>query len=130
GESMLESDAVRLLAPYGSLTLLTFLTLLWLEPTRRAALFATLWLAVPVAAILGLASMAPKFNSRYVMIALPGLLLLWAGGLAAILARPPVRGMVVLRLLQRTLALLLALGALIGFAVADRNWFVEPAFTK
>ena len=32
--------------------------------------------------MLVLASFAPKFNARYVMLALPGLLLIWAAGLA------------------------------------------------
>lgn len=49
---------------------------------RRILLWSLLWLVVPMLGVILLASFAPKFNPRYVLIALPGLLLLWSTGLA------------------------------------------------
>jgi hypothetical protein len=56
--------------------------------------FAALWLLVPVGAVLMLASFAPKFNPRYVMLALPALLVIWALQIDVLGAmRRPVRWM-------------------------------------
>ena len=41
----------------------------------RAILYALLWLCLPIIAVLLLAAITPKFNARYVMLALPALLL-------------------------------------------------------
>ncbi|RME64728.1 MAG: hypothetical protein D6790_02855, partial [Caldilineae bacterium] len=85
---------------------------------------------IPIAAVLALASFTPKFNARYVMIALPGFILLWGMGLAAGLrgvrsapASPFTR-------MVQILSLAGVLGLVAGFAYADRNWFTDPAFTK
>ena len=75
---------------------------------------------MPVLAVLALALNVPKFNARYVMVALPGLLLLWAGGLQV--ERHPVY---VRRISIAAVMLLVA-----GFFFADLNWFFNPAFTK
>jgi mannosyltransferase len=135
GETVLEHEATRLLLPFGFLTLVSTVALLMRRAVQpRTILYALLWLLLPIAAILLLASVTPKFNSRYVMISLPGLLLLWSAGLASlirlrgwdwgnILRTPFVR-------LQTLLAMLVLLLLLTGFFYANRNWFVEPAFTK
>jgi hypothetical protein len=47
---------------------------------RRLLTYGLLWLFVPIVAVLLLTSYAPKFNARYVMVALPGLLLILGGG--------------------------------------------------
>jgi hypothetical protein len=135
GETVLEEEATQLLLVYGALTAMALLGLLWKDAaSRRAALYALLWLALPVTAVLLLAIAAPKFNARYVMVALPGLLLIWSGGLAAYMTLPegvPLRGW------QRWLggaqivaALGLAMVLLAGLVIADYNWFFDPAFTK
>src|SRR5690606_13078843 len=100
----------------------------------RTILYALLWLLLPISAILLLASVTPKFNSRYVMISLPGLLLLWSAGLgsmirlrgwdwASVLRTPFVR-------LQALVAVVVIVFLYAGFFYANRNWFQEPAFTK
>ena len=87
GETILEEQAVRLLAPYAVATALLIPPLVWRNSGQiRTALYALLWLTVPIAGVLLLASLVPKFNARYVMIALPGLILLWAAGLAELSA--------------------------------------------
>jgi hypothetical protein len=135
GETVLEQEATRLLWPYGLLTWISAIALLLRRAVQpRTILYASLWLLLPITAILLLASITPKFNSRYVMIALPGLLLLWSAGLASlirlrgwdwgnVLRTPFVR-------LQALLALLMVILLHTGFFYADRNWFQEPAFTK
>ncbi|MCB0054649.1 MAG: glycosyltransferase family 39 protein, partial [Caldilinea sp.] len=74
GESVLERIGVWLLVGYGLVTLLAIVRL-WrgAEPGRRVLLYAALWLLAPVVAVLLLAVAVPKFNARYVMVALPGL---------------------------------------------------------
>jgi mannosyltransferase len=135
GETVLEKEAVYFLLPYGVLTLISMVALVVRRAIQpRTILYALLWLLLPITAILLLAFITPKFNPRYVMIALPGLLVLWSAGLAAlirlrgwdwanILRTPFVR-------LQSLVALLLILLLYTGFFYADRNWFQSPNFTK
>lgn len=135
GETVLEQEATRLLIPYAVLTALSLVALMLRRAVQpRTILYALMWLSVPVLAVLLLASNVPKFNPRYVMIALPGLLLIWSAGLtalfrlrawdwASILASP-------FRSLPSLLSLLMLALLLTGFGYADRNWFVNPAFTK
>ena len=135
GETMLETQATALLIPYALMTVALLPALLWRNPSQwRAALYSVLWLAAPIAAVLFLASMAPKFNARYVMIALPGLLLLWAAGLVELSAFSNwnlLRGFRSFTAAPRsTVAIILTLAILAGFVHADRNWFTDPAFTK
>ncbi len=69
----------------GGYGLVTLLAVWWLWRSgatgRRLLLYAGLWLVAPIIAVLALAYNVPKFNARYVMLALPGLLLIWAAGL-------------------------------------------------
>jgi 4-amino-4-deoxy-L-arabinose transferase-like glycosyltransferase len=135
GETVLEREATQLLWVYGALTLISVAALLVRRAVQpRTILYALLWLLLPIAAILLLASITPKFNSRYVMIALPGLLLLWAAGLASLIR---LRGWAWADVLRTPFVRLPALVALLamlllyaGFFYANRNWFEEPAFTK
>ena len=135
GETILEEQAINWLVPVGLLTIIVLGVLLSAKPVPwRTLLFSVLWLAVPIAAVLLLASVVPKFNARYVMIALPGMLLIWGSGLAQLIfvkkfrapASLPDRRDAVRPILGVTMAVLL----LFMFLFADRNWFVDPAFTK
>lgn len=85
GESMHEAVALWLLLGYAAVTLLA-VTRLWRSgPTgRRTLLYGLTWLLIPIVATLALAAFAPKFNPRYVMTALPGLVVVWGVGLARI----------------------------------------------
>lgn len=162
GETVLEATAVQQLTTYGMITIIALMESLAgrLHPAdgERSeergvhlsdySVFSLLWLAVPVAAVLALASFTPKFNARYAMLALPALILIWSDGLGRLLtvnrqetaseaqARNPRRksllgaglsGVAKLRLL----AGIVLLGALlVSFSGATRNWFTDPAFTK
>lgn len=135
GETVLEKEATRLLIPYGLLTLISAVALMVRRTVQpRTILYALLWLLLPITAILLLASVTPKFNSRYVMISLPGLLLLWSAGLASLIRLRGWDWANVLRTpfvrLQALLAMLIVLLLYTGFFYANRNWFVEDAFTK
>ena len=135
GETVLEEQATRLLLPYAALTLISLFALLLRRAIQaRTILYALLWLLLPISAILLLASVTPKFNSRYVMISLPGLLLLWSAGLASLIRLRGWDWANVLRTpfmrLQALVAVIVILLLHAGFFYANRNWFVEPAFTK
>jgi hypothetical protein len=135
GETVLEREATRLLLPYGLLTLISTVALLLRRAIQpRTILYAILWLLLPITAILLLASVTPKFNSRYVMISLPGLLLLWSAGLASLIRLRGWDWANILRTPFLRLGSLLAAVVIIllhaGFFYADLNWFTEPAFTK
>ncbi len=150
GETVLEADGIRLLWVFGAITLLA----LWggfiearpqggeKSSTNNSQFsifnFQFLILLIPIAATLTLAAFTPKFNPRYVLVALPGLLLLWSGGLAALLRQieplwQQVRGKACSTEPKALPALagLVAVGLLVGgFTFADLNWFTDPAFTK
>lgn len=124
GETVFESTALWLLAGYAALTLLTVVAL-WRNSVagRRVLLYAGCWLLAPVVAVLSLALVIPKFNARYVMEALPALLLIWASGLA--LFGDVRRG--------RRTAMLAPLAAsllVLGFFLGLSNWFFNPSFDK
>ena len=160
GETVLEGQAARLLWMYAGVTLLAlfglgtvdglrlstdtpssrflFRALRFIQNAIHNARYPLIILCIPIIAVLTLASFTPKFNARYVMVALPGLLLLWSAGLAGLL-----RAFVPLwQRLQRVacntepralpaLAGLVGTGLLLaGFVQADRNWFTDTAFTK
>ena len=81
GESVAQDVAVWMLVLYAAITLLAIVALIRAgSGGRRLLTYGLLWLLVPIAAVLLLTSYAPKFNPRYVLIALPGLLLIWGGG--------------------------------------------------
>ena len=97
-----------------------------------ATLFVTLYLLVPIVAILLLSYRTPKFNPRYLMLASPALVLLLAGGLTLPFTgrsgRSAPHGIAARA--SRLVAVLALLAVVSVFLVADRNWFVDPAFTK
>ena len=135
GETVLEAQATQLLSAYGALTVISVVALLLRRTVQtRTILYALLWLALPIAAVMLLASAIPKFNARYVMIALPGLLLLWSAGLTALIRLrgwhwTDIVGVPFMRL--QTIAALLVIALLhTGFAYSGLNWFRNPAFTK
>lgn len=161
GETVVESVGQWLLIPLTLLTGVSILALLWPadhespitnheSPPSSIYLLLTslLWWILPTCAILGVALFIPKFNPRYVMLGLPGLILLWSAGLAkmgagiqSILAIEPLGKLdtfdtprhfwryVIDRLLPG-FALLLLCMLLAVFVYADRNYFVDPEFTK
>jgi mannosyltransferase len=132
GESVTEPVGGWLLLPYGLVTLMALYRLVQASrsasttaPTAGHTLwYAGLWLSVPVAGVLALAAFAPKFNPRYVLIALPGLLLIWSAGLAWPRTEPDRLGN--WRIWATGGMLLLTAGAL----YSNANWFFNPAFTK
>ena len=146
GATVRETQATWLLIPFALVTLMALLVL-WRaadhspgEPATGNWQLATLhyalpWLIVPVAAVLLLASFAPKFNPRYVMIALPGLILIWAAGLARLLEIGDWRlGMIsrnrLISTLQSPISFIAIIFILSTSLYADRNWFFDRTFTK
>ncbi len=123
GESMAEAQAAAWAAAILVLTLAGFIALALRTPAQRPALrFAAIWLVIPVAAALLLAAFAPKFNVRYVMLGLPGLILVWAFLLDDLAARPGVG--------WRVATLAAAALLLTPFAWATGNWYFNPNFAK
>ena len=93
-------------------------------------LFLALYLLLPVAGVLLLAIWIPKLDPRYFMLASPPYLLLFAGGIDALLQAGRSAPHVLGRMLRLGLA-----GAMMGFMFgsfiyADRNIYTDPAFTK
>lgn len=123
GETLAEGEAARWAALILALTLVGLIRLARARPERRPALrYATIWLVIPVTAALVLASAAPKFNPRYVLLGLPGLLLLWAFVLDGLAARPGVAW----RMATVAAAALL----ITPFAWATSNWYFNSNFAK
>jgi hypothetical protein len=148
GETMPEPVALWLLIGYTGVTLVAIYGLWRAWPhTRRVAIYAFFWLVIPLLAVLLLAFNVPKFNARYVMLALPALLLLWATGLTCLAPRTnrlrtfsfdphdaraftspssvSFRGPAVPWLAGLAVILLAA-----GGLWANYNWFLNPAFAK
>lgn len=145
GETALEAQATPLAWIAMALAAVGAAALLWsaLRPRtgattrnggRAAALsvwFAVLYLVAPAAAILALAYRTPKFNPRYLMMASPGLILLYAGALALpFRPRPAGAGRGAAALLPRLVSAGVLLSLLAVYFYADRNWFADAAFTK
>lgn len=127
GESILEAEGLRLLAPYLVVLVLTAGIWAWRAARSRAdawgLAFSLLYGAVPVALLLGLAYRVPKFNPRYAMVASPGVLLLLAGAAAG---QPRARAEAWTRALAAAgVAFVLGVSA-----YADGNLYANPAFTK
>lgn len=132
GETVLERDAGPTLLLYGGVTLFLLVALLWQarwQPTwRRPLRYALCWLLIPLVGVLTLAAFIPKFNARYVMVALPGLLLLWSGSIGALFTVaewPTVRASA-----SRVTGWVAVILLVTGFWGANRNWFTDMAFTK
>lgn len=147
GETVFEATARELLIGYALATGLAGVRL-WRagRAARRLLLYAAFWLATPIAAVLLLALAIPKFNARYVMEALPALLLIWAAGLgeawpaarpaetagarAGEIAAPGALAASQSRLRLPFLNRLALLALLLGFCYAGAGWFFHPAFAK
>lgn len=100
----------------------------------RILYYSLCWLIIPVVAVLVLASFAPKFNARYVMMALPGLILIWAAGFSTAMVHREWRletGDWMQRInLQSPVSFLSLIFILTTAFYADGHWFFTPAFTK
>ncbi|MBX3002181.1 MAG: hypothetical protein KF893_26895, partial [Caldilineaceae bacterium] len=140
GETVLERDAIPWLWLFAAVTLLSLAGLIargrlqvasdkWQARITHYSLlithYALLITLLPLAAILLLASTTPKFNPRYGMVALPGLILLWSGGLGA-----GDGGLGIGRWVWRGLRFVAIGVVLSGFVWSGSNWFFDPAFTK
>ncbi len=142
GETVLETQTTPYLFVAAVITLLALARLLQMGVTTRAKsqrnqscptlLYGVLWLAFPVGGVLTLALFVPKFNERYVLLALPGLILLWSAGIGAFhphqrsLDQPPPRP----GWSRRLLMALLTLPLLAIFLRANLNWFTDHSFLK
>ena len=144
-EMMQESAALQLLPWFGIALVVAVLALVAL-PERKGQGTGATWyllatLALPLVAILALASRSPKFNARYLLMLSPAYLLLLAGGVGALVHwgdRSRRAGPSALRTLPgatRSIlgpCLAVALIALAG-GVSYRslhNWFTDQAFNK
>jgi mannosyltransferase len=137
GESISEATGLALAAGLAVVLAICLLALLFRKPPSSQSPiprfpdsplpFLLLYLLLPPALILALSYNSPKFNARYVMVAHPALLLLLAGGLAALGQRRSAVLSNVLRGALAGLALLFLLGIA---AYADRNIYVAPNFAR
>ena len=125
GETMSERIGVWLLLGYAVITLAAIYGLWRLWPqTRRLVIYTSFWLTVPILAVLVLAFNVPKFNARYVMLAAPALLLVWAAGLAGLgVRRPAPRG-------HAWAAGLCVVLLVAGGLWSNWNWFFNHAYDK
>ena len=135
-ETALEADAVRLLPVFAGVTIVALGMWLFVLIFHRGSwpqegvvdtlTLLMIWFLLPAFLVLGLAYRNPKFNPRYLMVVYPAWLLMWA-----------VAPVLVLRVIKRpwqkvfllTISLYYFLPAVL-FLRADRDWFVNPAFTK
>lgn len=153
GETVLEATAMLRLLIYGLLTLGALTIIAW-QARRRLSLskapatqtdvywillYLLCWFMIPLGCVLTLAAFVPKFNARYVMVALPGLLLLWSAGVAFLgqgaVGTLQMREAIAINrkaglLVRRVVALLGLLLLLLGFGTATWHWFTDAAFTK
>jgi 4-amino-4-deoxy-L-arabinose transferase-like glycosyltransferase len=95
--------------------------------TEYPTVFLLLYLVLPVALILALSFSSPKFNARYAMVSHPALVLVLAGGLAALWQR---RGSYLVALARGTLAFLILIFVLGVSAYANYNAYADPAFAR
>ncbi|MEZ4615584.1 MAG: glycosyltransferase family 39 protein [Caldilineaceae bacterium] len=132
GETVLESNAwpYLLLAAIATFTTVSAIVYWARRDARRARTtltFALCWLVVPVISVLFLATFVPKFNERYVLVALPGLIVLWATGMAALNESMHPHRKNRIAIARTTLAFLLLV---FGFQMSIRNWFTDHSFLK
>jgi mannosyltransferase len=154
-ETMLETDAIRLLPWFGLLFAAAVIVLVargrgdrshsreqgsWVgdKSPYYALGYLLVTLLVPIMGVLWVASRTPKFNARYLMLASPSYLLILAGSIGALLGGQRVSGARLApagaRRTRTALGVLVGLAAvlfLVGAAVVSiHNWFGDPAFTK
>ena len=129
GETVKEAVGVPLAFGWGILLLVCLAILTWASRNlpgfyRRVALpFVLSWLIVPAAFILLLAWRVPKFNPRYAILAWPALVLIFAGGLSALLSWRSPWGIEKRALLRSTGVL--ALGFVLATAIYSlHNWYM------
>ena len=143
GESVIESIGIVLAITLGLILLFCLVTLYskasraapqttdaetgLLAPSYFPLLFLLLYLLLPVALILAVSYGSPKFNARYAMVSHPAILLILAGGLAALWHRRTGYLSNVLRGALAALALIMLLGTA---AYADYNLYADPAFAR
>jgi mannosyltransferase len=136
GESISESIGLALAIAVAAVLLLCLLALRFRpQSTHRSQTsnpefptsFLLLYLLLPPAFILALSYNVPKFNARYVMVSHPALLLLLAGGVAALWGR---RSGILGNVLRQALAGLILLFLLGVSAYADRNIYAAPDFAR
>ncbi len=143
GESVTEPVGIVLAVGYGLAFLLSFVVLLAqaarmagpaAHPTSRILpasyfplLFLLLFLLLPTILILAVSYNAPKFNARYAMVSHPALVLVLAGGLAALWRRRQGYLGNVLRGAVSSLVLILILGT---SAYANYNAYTDPTFAR
>lgn len=123
GETMREAVAVPIATAILAATAILLL-FVWRRHTdlRPLLRFALCWLVIPVIAVIALASTAPKFNPRYVYMALGGLVLIWGALLSALTSR------------KTASARWVALGAVVLLFApmlwANGNWYFNGNFNK
>ena len=143
GESVTEPVGIILALGYGLVFVVCLLVLVsdaarTSQPAEESAppllpssyfplLFLLLYLLLPLALILAVSYNSPKFNARYVMVSHPALLLILAGGLAALWQRRAGYLGNVLRGALSALALFLLLGV---SAYANQNAYSDPIFSR
>lgn len=147
GETVQEQFATPYLGLAAISTTLTIGVMLyaaWRTPNMRKTLwYSVSWLVIPTACVLLLAIAVPKFNVRYVMLALPGLILFWScgaswsvphlrgirvqtrSGLPGIDGPSPKRSRGHLTIMTVVIIPLIAI-----FAIANHNWFTDHSFLK
>lgn len=128
GETVLEQFAPPYLWIGGAVTLLSVVLFVirarQQRDVRQALLLAAMWLLIPTLCVLTLAVAVPKFNVRYVLLALPGLILLWSYG-SVTLAEAPKKP-----LFRGAIGILALLPLVTIFLIADRNWYTDHSFLK
>ena len=144
GETVQEQFADSYLWIAALITVLSLGALLYAAWRNRSIRFllglSSSWLLIPTICVLTLAMFVPKFNVRYVMLALPGLILLWSCGSVMCLSilrnlsltistSPPIQAFSQLGEIRYS-ALAILSPLLIGFTVANSQWYFDHAFLK
>ncbi len=143
GESVSESTGLLLAIGYGVVLMLCLLALFaaagqetqgspkygdsMLPPPYHSLLFLLLYLLLPPVLILAFSYNVPKFNARYVMISHAALLLIVAGGMAALWRKRPTFLGHVLPKAVAVAALVFVLGV---SAYANLNAYTDPAYAR
>lgn len=135
GETLFERQAVLLGSVIGLLTVVAIVLAWRRAPQMRPAVaFGLLWFVIPLVGVVMLASVAPKFHARYVMISLPGLILAWSISLTTLLVLPHATASSGVATSRSRGARFTAVGLIVSlalsFTAANLNWFFNDAFAK